>query len=79
MVNPMPNDNVVDTEGVGDWSTSQFIACLCEKNILSISKMTEQNIHGCLEKACKTASRSVSFLSSKGMIDEELKGTNCDE
>ena len=41
--------------------------------------MTEQNIHWCLEKACETASRSVSFLSSKGMIDEVLKGTNCDE
>lgn len=78
-VAPVPNDNVVDAEGAGDWATSQFIACLCEKDILSISKMTEQNIHWCLEKACETASRSVSFLSSKGMIDEVLKGTNCDE
>ena len=78
-VAPVPNDNVVDAEGAGDWATSQFIACLCEKDILSISKMTEQNIHWCLEKACETASRSVSFLSSKGMIDEVLKGTNYDE
>ena len=78
-VAPVPNDNVVDAEGAGDWATSQFIACLCEKDILSISKMTEQNIHWCLEKACETASRSVSVLSSKGMIDEVLKGTNCDE
>ena len=73
-VAPVPNDNVVDTEGAGDWTTSQFIACLCEKDILSISRMTEQNIRECLEKASETASRSVSYLSSKGMIDEELKG-----
>ena len=78
-VAPVPNDNVVDTEGAGDWTTSQFIACLCQKDILSISKMTEQNIRECLEKASETASRSVSYLSSKGMIDEELKGTSCDE
>lgn len=78
-VAPVLNDNVVDAECAGDWATSQFIACLCEKDILSISKMTEQDIHWCLEKACETASRSVSFLSSKGMIDEVLKGTNCDE
>jgi sugar/nucleoside kinase (ribokinase family) len=73
MVAPVPNDNVVDTEGAGDWTTSQFIACLCEKDILSISRMTEQNIRECLEKASETASRSVSYLSSKGMIDEELQ------
>lgn len=68
-VAPVPNDNVVDWEGAGDWTTSQFIACLCERNILSFSKMTEQNICECLEAACQTASRSVSFMGSKGMID----------
>lgn len=40
-----------------------------------ISKMTEQNIRECFEKASETISRSVSYLSSKGMIDEE-KGTS---
>lgn len=68
---PVVNDNVVDTEGAGDWTTSQLIACLCEEDILSVSKMTEENVRRCLEKACRTASRSVSFLSSKGMIDAE--------
>lgn len=68
---PVPNDNVVDWEGAGDWTTSQFIACLCERDILSIAKMTTDNIRECLERACKTASRSVSYLGSKGMIDAE--------
>ena len=70
-VAPVPNDNVVDWEGAGDWTTSQFIACLCERDILSIAKMTTDNIRECLERACKTASRSVSYLGSKGMIDAE--------
>lgn len=71
-VDPVPNDNVVDWEGAGDWTTSQFIACLCERDILSISQMTPANVRECLEIASQTASRSVSYLASKGMIDAEL-------
>lgn len=45
--------------------------CICARKFaLDISKMTEQTIRWCLEKASETASRSVSYLSSKGMIDE---------
>jgi sugar/nucleoside kinase (ribokinase family) len=65
----VPNDNVVDWEGAGDWTTSQFIACLCERDILSISQMTTDSLHECLKIACATASHSVSYLGSKGMID----------
>lgn len=67
----VPNDNVVDWEGAGDWATSQFIACLCENDIVSISQMTVNSVREYLELACKTASRSVSYLGSKGMIDAE--------
>ena len=70
-IDSVPNDNVVDWEGAGDWTTSQFIACLCEKDILSIGQMSVENIRECLEKACQTASRSVSYLGSKGMIEAE--------
>lgn len=62
------NDNVVDCEGAGDWTTSQFIACLCERNILHISQMTTDSVRECLEIACITASHSVSYLGSKGMM-----------
>ena len=65
----VPNDNVVDWEGAGDWTTSQFIACLCERDILSVAQMTIDSVKECLQIACKTASRSVSYLGSKGMID----------
>ena len=65
----VPNDNVVDWEGAGDWTTSKFIACLCERGILSIAQMTIESVSECLGEACKVASRSVSYLGSKGMID----------
>ena len=67
------NDNVVDWEGAGDWTTSQFIACLCARDILSIAQMTTNSVRECLVIACKTASRSVSYMGSKGMIDTETK------
>ena len=72
-VAPVSNDNVVDWEGAGDWTNSQFIACLCERGILSIAQMTIDSVKECLETACRTASRSVSYLGSKGMIDAEIK------
>lgn len=67
----VPNDNVVDWEGAGDWTTSQFIACLCENDIVSISQMTVNSVREYLELACQTAFRSVSYMGSKGMIDAE--------
>ena len=66
------NKNVVDWEGAGDWTTSQFIACLCARDILSIVQMTTNSVRECLVIACKTASRSVSYMGSKGMIDTEM-------
>ena len=72
MIDPVPNDNVVDWEGAGDWTTSQFIACLCEKDMLSLAQMTVESVRACLEVACSTASRSVSFMGSKGMISDRV-------
>ena len=71
-IDPVPNDNVVDWEGAGDWTTSQFIACLCEKDMLSLAQMTVESLRTCLEVACSTASRSVSFMGSKGMICDRV-------
>ena len=68
-VDSVPNDNVVDWEGAGDWTTSKIIACLCERGILSIAQMTIKSVSKCLREACEVASRSVSYLGSKGMID----------
>lgn len=70
-VESVPNDNIVDWEGAGDWTTSQFIASLCSRGLKSLGKLTEENVRECLNEAVRTASRSVSFMSSKGMIDAE--------
>ena len=74
----VPNDNVVDWEGAGDWTTSQFIACLCERDMLTIAQMGIDSVRKCLEIACKTASHSVSYLGSKGMIDAVKNKANND-
>lgn len=68
-VNSVLNGDVVDWEGAGDWTISQFIACLCDRELLSLSRMTIDSVRECLKIACRTASRSVSYLGSKGMID----------
>lgn len=68
-IDPILNGNVIDCEGAGDWTTSQFIACLCKREILSITQMSVDSVRECLEVACEVASQSVSFLGSKGMID----------
>jgi sugar/nucleoside kinase (ribokinase family) len=65
---PIPNNNVVDWEGAGDWTSSVFLAELCRLNKLNIAQLTEHVVRKVLEKAAATASRSVSFLGSKGMI-----------
>lgn len=66
---PSPIIKVVDWEGAGDWTTSQFIACLCERGINTISKMTHTNLTECLTTACATAARSIAYMGSKGMIE----------
>ena len=64
----VPNDNVVDWEGAGDWTTSAFLNALAEADCLRLSDMTEDVVRTALEKAQETASKSVSYMGSKGMI-----------
>ena len=56
-IDPILNDNVIDCEGAGDWTTSQFIACLCEREILSITQMSVDSVRDrqrfCWHGGCK--------------------------
>lgn len=70
IVPPVPNDNVVDTEGAGDTLTSTFIAELCKGGHLKAAELTEEIVRAALEKAQAMASKSVSYLGSKGMIQK---------
>ena len=67
---PVLNDNFVDYEGAGDWTTSAFINYLCKKGVLSVAQMDIQLVREALEEAQVYASKSVSYLGSKGMIHD---------
>ena len=64
------NGSEVDWEGAGDWFSSQLIAAMCENDVKDITSLSDECLVPMLKKAMETASRSVSFMSSKGMIDE---------
>lgn len=65
---PVHNDNFVDWEGAGDWTTSTFLKELGDIDALSIDKLTSDTVRSALQKAQAVASKSVSYLGSKGMI-----------
>ena len=67
---PVENDNVADWEGAGDWTTSAFLNALAEADALSIKRLTSALVKDALEKAQIVASKSVSFIGSKGMISK---------
>ena len=73
-VAPVPNNHVVDWEGAGDWTTSVVLAELCKADKTDIARLTEQEVRKVLETAAATASRSVSYMGSKGMIREFKTG-----
>ena len=68
---PVPNDLVVDWEGAGDWTSSVIISELCKQNKLDIAHITDKDVRQVLETAAAIASRSVSFMGSKGMINKK--------
>ena len=65
---PVENENVVDRDGAGDWTTSTFLNALAEADALSVKRLTTEVVKEALEKAQIVASKSVSFIGSKGMI-----------
>jgi sugar/nucleoside kinase (ribokinase family) len=66
----VPNDNVVDWEGAGDWTTATFIHQLSLHGVRQMADLTPELVTLCLNEAQKVASRSVSYIGSKGMIRE---------
>jgi sugar/nucleoside kinase (ribokinase family) len=68
---PVENKNVVDWDGAGDWTTSAFLNALVEADTLSVKRLTAEVVKEALEKAQIVASKSVSFIGSKGMISKD--------
>lgn len=69
-IDPVPNPNEVDWEGAGDWTTSVILAELCQRGKTSIAQLAEEEVTDILQKAAAVASRSVSYMTSKGMIHQ---------
>ena len=65
---PVENGNVADWEGAGDWTTSAFLDALAQADALSMKRLTSAIVKEALEKAQAVASKSVSYIGSKGMI-----------
>ena len=62
------NDNVVDTEGCGDWTTASFINALGKRNALKFKDLTAATVKECLMEAQEYASRNASYMGTKGSI-----------
>ena len=62
------NDNVVDTEGAGDWFTAAFLNELGDRDSFSIGGYTSVEYGDMMREAQEMASRSVGYLGSKGMF-----------
>ena len=65
---PVVNDNVVDTEGCGDWTTASFINALGKKGTVKFADLTFEIVSERLREAQEYASRNASFLGTKGII-----------
>lgn len=63
----IPNDNVVDTEGAGDWTTATIIYGIVRSG-KPFSELNEEDIVPILMKAQRFASEKVSHLGSKGNL-----------
>lgn len=68
---PVVNEDMVDTEGCGDWTTASFINALGQRGVLKLKDMTEAVVTECLEEAQQYASRNASYLGTKGIIAED--------
>ena len=71
-VPPVANPAFVDGEGAGDWTSSAFLAALGRRGLPRVADLDEATVADCLREAQETASASVSFLSSKGMLEDRF-------
>ena len=71
-VPPVANPGFVDGEGAGDWTSSAFLAALGRRGLPRLADLDEATVAACLREAQQTASRSVGFLGSKGMLEDRF-------
>lgn len=64
----IPNDNVVDTEGAGDWTTAAIIVGIVRTG-KRFDELGEEDIAPILAWAQRLASMTVSYLGTKSMVN----------
>lgn len=72
-IEPIVNQNIVDTSGAGDWTTSAFLNGLMGSDIRKISEMTSSNINQLLTNAQRVGSLSCSYEGARGMMTVNLE------
>ena len=72
-LDPIVNDNVVDTAGAGDWTAAALINELYkDKQPQCMSSFTKAHIETALNQAQKTGAQSCSHEGARGMMQVEL-------
>jgi len=66
----IPNDNVVDTEGAGDWTSAAIIYGIVRSG-KPFAELNEEDLVPILMEAQRFASEKVSYLGSKGDLQME--------
>lgn len=68
-LNPIVNDNVVDTAGAGDWTAAALINNLFkDKVVYEICDLLESDLETVLNEAQKIAAESCSYEGARGMM-----------
>lgn len=68
---PMPCEKVVDTEGAGDWTTSVLLDELFKGGFSGMDGLTEEDVTRALGAAQEAASRSIGYMTPKGIINAD--------
>ena len=68
IVSCVHNDNVVDTEGAGDWFTAAFIDRLADSRLLEFDTIYMDYFKHDIEYAASIAARSIEHMGSLGLI-----------
>ncbi len=66
---PVEAENVVDTEGCGDWTTAAFINALGKRGAVKFADLTAEIVSECLMEAQEYASRNAMYVGTKGIIN----------
>lgn len=69
MIPAIPNHNVVDTSGAGDWTTATLLDEMVNADITELRDLTDAMVKKLLEKAQAKGAESCSYEGARGMME----------